>query len=79
MRRNKKYRIVTGREGLIGEEAKIVSKSVSWGKTRYMMQVEGELWTVRSNDDVQPGEQVIIAAFEDNTPVVKRKDISSGS
>jgi membrane protein implicated in regulation of membrane protease activity len=47
---------------------------VSWGRTKYMIQVEGELWTVLSKDNLQPGNRVIITALRGNTPVVERKD-----
>lgn len=79
MRRNKRYRVVTGREGMIGEEAEIVSKSTmsSRGK-QYMIRVEGELWTVSSNDDMEPGDKVIITAIEGNTPIVRYKTIDKG-
>ena len=74
MRRNKKYRVVTGREGLIGQEAEVVSKSNIRGKAEYTIHVEGELWTARSYEGVQPGEKVIITGVEGSTPIVKRKD-----
>ncbi len=74
MRRNKKYRVVTGREGLIGQEAEVVSKSTTRGRTEYTIHVEGELWTARSYDGAQPGEKVIIAAVEGSTPIIKHKD-----
>ena len=77
MRRNKKYRVVTGREGLIGHEAEIVSKSTTRGKDEYTIHVEGELWTARSYNGVQPGEKVIISAVEGNTLIVKRRDAAA--
>lgn len=78
MRRNKRYRVVTGREGMIGEEAEIVSKPMSGKGNQYMIRVEGELWTVSSNDDMEPGDKVIITAIEGNTPIVIRKTIDKG-
>jgi len=78
MGRNKKYRIVTGREGMIGEEAEIVSKPTSGRGKQYMIRVEGELWTVSSNDDMEPGDKVIITAIEGNTPIVRHKTIDKG-
>jgi membrane protein implicated in regulation of membrane protease activity len=74
MRRNKKYRVVTGREGLIGQEAEVVSTSIIGGKPAFTVSIEGELWTARSNDAIQPGEKVVITASEGNTLVIKRKD-----
>jgi membrane protein implicated in regulation of membrane protease activity len=76
MRRNKKYRVVTGKEGLIGQEAEVVSKSTTTtrGRTEYTIHVEGELWTARSYDGVGPGEKVIITAVEGSTPIIKHKD-----
>jgi membrane protein implicated in regulation of membrane protease activity len=73
MRRNKKYRVVTGKEGLIGQEAEVVSKSTTRGKAEYTIRVEGELWMARSYNGVQPGEKVIIIGNEGNRLVVKHK------
>ena len=55
MRRNKKYRIATGKEGLIGREAEVISSSAPGKLTTYTVRVEGELWTARSDDSVRPG------------------------
>jgi membrane protein implicated in regulation of membrane protease activity len=74
MRRNKKYRVVTGREGLIGQEAEAISTSTIGGKTAYTVRIEGELWTARSHDAVQPGEKVVITATEGSILIVKHKD-----
>ena len=79
MRRNKRYRIVTGREGLVGQEADVVSTSVVNGKTAYTILVEGELWTARSIDDVKPGEKVVITAVEGNAPLVQRPSDNAGN
>jgi membrane protein implicated in regulation of membrane protease activity len=73
MRRNKKYHVVTGREGLIGQEAEVVSKSATKGKAEYTIRVEGELWNARSRDVLQPGETVTIISTEGNRLVVKHK------
>jgi membrane protein implicated in regulation of membrane protease activity len=43
IRRNKKYRVITGKEGLIGQEAEVVSTSIIRGKTAFTIRIEGEL------------------------------------
>jgi membrane protein implicated in regulation of membrane protease activity len=78
MRRNKRYPVVTGREGMIGREAEVVSRSTTGDKSEYTIHVEGELWTARSNEGVQPGEKVLITAIKGNTPIIKRKDNGTG-
>lgn len=74
MRRNKRYRIVTGRKGLIGQEAEVVSKSTTGGKAEYTMHVEGELWNARSSDRLQPGEKTTIIGVEGNRLLVEAQD-----
>ena len=74
MRRNKKYRVVTGREGLIGRNAEIVARSRGGDRAAYTLRVEGELWTARSSDILQPGENVVITGSEGNTLIVERRN-----
>jgi membrane protein implicated in regulation of membrane protease activity len=73
MRRNKKYPVTTGREGLIGREAEAISTSTIGRKTAYTVRVEGELWTARSSDTLKQGETVIIIAVDGSILNVKRK------
>jgi hypothetical protein len=40
---NKKYRVITGKEGLIGREVEITSTSAIGKETAYMLRVEGKL------------------------------------
>ena len=79
MRRNRKYRIVTGKEGMIGQEAEVVSKSTAGGRARYTTHIKDELWTAWSYDDVGSGDKVIITAIEGSTPIIKRKDNGMGT
>jgi membrane protein implicated in regulation of membrane protease activity len=74
MRRNKKYRVVTGREGMIGREAEVISVFETDGKTTYTVFLEGELWTARSDNGVQPGDKVVVTAIEGSRPVIEPKN-----
>lgn len=74
MRRNKKYRVVTGKEGLIGREAEITSTSAIGKETAYTLRVEGELWTAYSHDPMKISEKAIITASEGNMLIIKPRD-----
>ncbi len=47
-----KRRPYTGSEGLIGEEARVVTKSGSHDAAEYIVSVRGELWSANSRDDL---------------------------
>lgn len=64
----------SGTEYLVGREAKVVSKSSSGYGASYQVRLHGELWSAQSDDNLQPGEKVIIEAVRGNSLVVKRKD-----
>jgi membrane protein implicated in regulation of membrane protease activity len=74
MRSNRKRPVVTGKESLVGRDAEIIAISQNGSRVRYTVRVEGELWTGRSHDAMQPGEKVIITASAGNTLIVKLKD-----
>jgi membrane protein implicated in regulation of membrane protease activity len=77
MWRTMKQPAVTGTESLVGRDVEVVSRSGSGRGTRYMVHVEGELWTARSRDALQPGETVVIVAAEGNYLTVARKDAAA--
>jgi membrane protein implicated in regulation of membrane protease activity len=54
----------TGAEGLLGTEAEVVSKLSPGHRVQYLVRAEGELWSARSTDILQPGETVNIAALD---------------
>jgi membrane-bound ClpP family serine protease len=62
---------VTGSEGMIGLEGKVVEPLTPFGVIR----VEGELWRAKSVDeDIPAGEEVEILGLKKLTLEVKRKD-----
>jgi membrane protein implicated in regulation of membrane protease activity len=65
---------VSGAESLVGREVEVVSRSSENPAAPYMVHVEGELWSARSRDALQPGETVVIVAAEGNRLTVARKD-----
>ena len=56
MKKRSKY----GLEGLIGAEARVVSKLGPHDEAQYMVRVRGELWSANSRDDLKPDETVKI-------------------
>jgi membrane protein implicated in regulation of membrane protease activity len=75
MRGSMTQRAVTGAEGLIGKDAKVVSQSRSGNEPAYLVEVKGELWTATSADDVKIGETVRITTVDGIRLVVKRKEM----
>jgi membrane protein implicated in regulation of membrane protease activity len=74
MRGSMKQRAVTGMEGLIGKDAKVISQSRSGNEAAYDVEVQGELWTAFSDDVLHVGETVTIAAMDRNRLIVRHKD-----
>ena len=56
--------IATGAESLVGTSAEVVSRLSPNNTTKYMVRAGGELWTARSDNSLQPGERVNIAAVD---------------
>ena len=62
-------KVVTGREGIIGSQGRVVSPLTPRG----IVQVEGERWSARSADgDIQTDEEVEVKGMERLVLVVKR-------
>jgi membrane protein implicated in regulation of membrane protease activity len=80
MRRNKKYRIVTGKQGLVGSEVEVLSKRDRDGA--YTVRVQGELWTAHSASTLESGERARVTKVDgmDLTvePLSRVKNISGG-
>ena len=57
-------------EGLIGEEARVLSKLEPQDEARYMVRVRGELWSANSLDDLKLGETVKVLSVNRLTLVV---------
>jgi len=68
---------VTGTESLVGREAEVVSRSSESPSVPYTVRIEGELWSARSRDALQPGETVVIVAAEGNRLTVARRDAAA--
>jgi len=56
----RRYRLRTGPETLIGQQATVVEACDPLGQVR----VRGELWRAHASDTVEPGEPVRIAAID---------------
>jgi membrane protein implicated in regulation of membrane protease activity len=74
MRGSMKQSSVTGTEGLIGKDAKVVSQSRSGNELSSVVEVQGELWTATSADTLKIGDKVKITAMDGLTLVVKPKE-----
>ncbi len=55
-----RMRSKSGAEGLIGTEARVVSKLGPHDDAQYMIRVHGELWRANSRDELKPDETVRI-------------------
>ena len=67
-------RPLTGVESLIGSEAEVVSGMPEGPGAQYLVRSQGELWTARSADALQPGETVCIAGMRGIILVVERRN-----
>jgi membrane-bound ClpP family serine protease len=64
-------KVVTGREGMIGEQGKVVKPLTPVG----VITIKGEYWSAKSVDDsIESDENVEIVGLEGLTLRVKRKD-----
>jgi membrane protein implicated in regulation of membrane protease activity len=77
MRGSMTQRAVTGAEGLIGKDARVVSQSRSGNEQAYLVEVKGELWTATSAADVKVGETVRIMGMDGIKLIVGRKNMDS--
>jgi membrane protein implicated in regulation of membrane protease activity len=73
MRGNRHRPVKTGKESLVGREAKITSRS-NGTRPSYTLMIEGEIWTARSREALKTGERVVITGSEGNTLIVSRED-----
>jgi membrane protein implicated in regulation of membrane protease activity len=67
-----KKRAKNGVEGLIGTEARVVSKLGSHDAAQYMVRVRGELWSANSRDDLKPDETVTVLSVDGLTLIVDK-------
>ena len=66
-------------EGLIGEEARVVSKLEPQDEAQYMVRVRGELWSANTLDDLKPGEKVKILSINRLTLMVGKAGVEQSS
>jgi membrane protein implicated in regulation of membrane protease activity len=71
MKNNYEY----GIEGVIGKEAKVVSKLGSLSDAQYLVKIRGELWSADSDDDLKPGDKVKILSANELILVVEKVDV----
>ena len=65
-------KVVTGREGMVGEQGKVVKPLTPVG----VITIKGEYWSAKSVDDsIEADENVEIVGLEGLTLRVKRKDL----
>jgi membrane-bound serine protease (ClpP class) len=60
----------TGKEGLIGKQAKVISDLDHNGQVF----VRGEYWNARSTESVQKGDNVVVVSVDGLTLIVKKKE-----
>ncbi|NOZ26704.1 MAG: hypothetical protein GXP39_01445 [Chloroflexi bacterium] len=59
--------VITGREGMIGVVAEVVSEVNPYGQIRY----RGEVWSVVSSERLKPGQKVRITGFDGMKAIVE--------
>jgi membrane-bound serine protease (ClpP class) len=70
MKKRSKY----GVEGLIGADARVISKLGPHDEAQYMVRVNGELWNANSPDELAPDEMVKVVSVKGLLLVVRRVD-----
>ncbi len=73
MKKNYEY----GIDGVIGKEARVVSKMEPQDEAQYMVKVNGELWSANSTDDLKPGDRVKVLSANELILVVGKIDVES--
>jgi membrane protein implicated in regulation of membrane protease activity len=75
MEKHSKY----GVEGLIGAEARVVSKLGPDDDAQYMVRVRGELWSANSHDDLKPHETIKVLSVNGLTLEVGKNSAEQSS
>ncbi len=63
-----------GFQSLVGTPAEVVSKSETGHSAKYLVRAQGELWSAKSRDTLQPGERVNIVAVKGIGVVIERAE-----
>ena len=66
-------------KGLIGEEARVLSKLEPQDEAQYMVKVRGELWRANSLDDLKLGEKIKILSVNKLTLMVGKAGVEQPS
>jgi membrane protein implicated in regulation of membrane protease activity len=69
----------TGREGLIGASARVISRVKPGSNARYLVRTQGELWGADSPDILEPGELVTVTGIDGLKLRVQRVTSSDGA
>jgi membrane protein implicated in regulation of membrane protease activity len=69
----------TGREGLIGASARVISRVKPGSNARYLVRTQGELWGADSPDILEPGELVTVTGIDGLKLRVQRVTSSHGA
>jgi membrane-bound ClpP family serine protease len=75
MKKRSKY----GVEGLIGAEARVVSKLGPHDEAQYLVRIRGELWSANSRDELKLDETVKILSVSGLILLVGKTDEESSS
>ncbi len=65
-------RSIVGREGLIGTEARVISKLGPHDAAQYMVEVSGELWSANSRDKLELNDKIKILSVDGLTLTVEK-------
>jgi inner membrane protein len=77
MRRTDRIPVATGARGLINRDVVVVSRTAGRLRDIYTVQVEGELWNARSNENIQAGETATIIEAKGNLLAIRKKEKQS--
>ncbi len=62
----RRYRVTTGAEGLIGEQAEVIERCDPYGRAR----IRGEIWNARCQTAAEPGQKARITGVDGLTLVL---------
>ena len=71
MKKNYEY----GIDGVIGKEAKVVSKVGRLNEAQYLVKIRGELWSADSKDELKPGDKVKVLSANELILMVEKTDV----
>ncbi len=78
MHTNMKRPVRTGKESLVGMEARVVSKSAPDVLAPYQVRIQGEIWSASSQDSLEVGDTAVVSAVEGNKLVIRLRERTRG-